>query len=220
VARQNVNTAGGGLTGPVCSLIQSQKTNISSITAGAGISVIGSGTTGVTIALAFTGPGITTIGCPASVTLNAYGQVTFITGGTGSVNPLSGLTAATAYQHQLVIYNTTTHALSYAAADYSCVFVDTPTTFALDPTTRGGTYIVTGLGNTAARTITFTHVSLSANAVVCLLRVLLAQLGSHRSKRQRQTRFFFFFYKKKMMYILSLINTRSILLPIVSLKNI
>jgi hypothetical protein len=161
VAQQNGVVIGSGLTGPVYSLVQSQKTNISSITAGAGISVIGSGTTSVTVSLEATGPGITTIGYPASVTLNEYGQVTSITGGTGSVGTLTGLTATSAHDSQLVFYNTTNHALSYATNAYSCVVVTAPITVALDPTFRGRTYIVTN----ATTTITFTHADLSSNDV-------------------------------------------------------
>jgi len=81
VAQQNGVVIGSGLTGPIYSLIQSQKTNISSITAGAGISVIGSGTTSVTVSLAATGPGPITVSYPSSVSLNAYGQVTAIASG-------------------------------------------------------------------------------------------------------------------------------------------
>jgi hypothetical protein len=161
VAQQNVNTAFGGLTGPVYSLIQSQKTMVQSITAGTGISVTGSGTTGVTVALSATGPGATTIDYPASVSLNAYGQVTAITGGTGSVGTLSATPAATAYQNQMVRYDTVTHAQSYDTDAYSCVVVVVPITVALATTIKGRTYIVTG----GAHTITFTTSTLTANDV-------------------------------------------------------
>jgi hypothetical protein len=159
VVQQNGVVIGSGLTGPVYSLIQSQKTNIKSITAGAGIDVIGSGTTGVTIALAGVGPGATTISYPSLVSINEHGQVTAIAGGTGSVGTLTGLTTTSAHDSQLVFYNTTNQALSYASNAYSCVIVTTASTFALDPTMRGRTYI----GTNNITSITFTHADLSNN---------------------------------------------------------
>jgi hypothetical protein len=163
VAQQNVNTAFGGLTGPVYSLIQGP---LRSITSGTGIAITGSGTTGQVVSLATTGPGATTIGYPASVSLNAYGQVTAITEGSGSVGTLSQGTTATAYQNQLVLYNTATEALSYYTDAYSCVVEAAPITEALASTMRGRTYIVTGTGVTVAdRTITFTTSTLTANDV-------------------------------------------------------
>jgi hypothetical protein len=162
VAQQNVNTAFGGLTGPVYSLIQGP---LRSITSGTGIAITGSGTTGQVVSLATTGPGATTIGYPASVSLNAYGQVTALTEGSGSVGTLSATPAATAYQNQMVRYNTVTHALSYDTDAYSCVVVTVPNTFALATTMKGRTYLVTGAGSIENRTITFTTSTLTANDV-------------------------------------------------------
>jgi hypothetical protein len=67
---------------------------------------------------------------------------------------LNSTPTATAYQNQLVLYNTTTSALSYDTNAYSCVLEAGSGTIAiaLATTERGRTYIVT-----AASTISFTH---------------------------------------------------------------
>jgi hypothetical protein len=79
VARQNIATAFGGLTGATYSLIQDV---VRTITAGPGITATttGSGTTAYTVGLEVTGTAGTTT-YPSSITTNAYGQITSITGG-------------------------------------------------------------------------------------------------------------------------------------------
>jgi hypothetical protein len=88
VAQQNVNTAGGGVTGPQYSLI---KGVVRSIHGGDGITVT-AGTSGTTIALLTTGVTGGTYTSPASVAVNEYGQVTSITSGTTSTVPNYNLT--------------------------------------------------------------------------------------------------------------------------------
>jgi hypothetical protein len=88
VAQQNVNTAGGGVTGPQYSLI---KGVVRSIHGDAGITTTTS-TSGTTVALLATGVTAGTYTSPASVVVNTYGQVTSITSGTASTVPNYNLT--------------------------------------------------------------------------------------------------------------------------------
>ena len=154
IARQNSTVIGGAPFGPEYSLIQAP---LRSIGAGTGLTLSGTGTTGQALSLASIGAPATA-GYPSSISINAQGQVTTLVPGSGSVGPLTAGTSATAYESQLVLYNTATHAMSYASNAYSCVIQDGSGTVVLDSTLRGRTYIVKQNG----AIITFTH-SLTAN---------------------------------------------------------
>ncbi|NBO26451.1 MAG: collagen-like protein [Actinobacteria bacterium] len=82
IAQQNVNTAGGGLTGPVYSLLKKAGTGIT--IAGATISIANTGVVGG----AYTN---------ANVTVNPQGQITSIANGSGTLGPAGpmGPTGAT-----------------------------------------------------------------------------------------------------------------------------
>ena len=82
--------------------------------------------------------------------------------GASSLGALGAEPAATAYQNQLVFYNTATQALSYGAADYQVQVTAIPATIALATTQRGRIFILTSTG---AQTVTFTTATLTANDV-------------------------------------------------------
>ena len=75
----------------------------------------------------------------------AGGSLVWSSLSSSSLGALAAEPAATAYQNQLVFYNTATQALSYGAADYSMVVVATSGLgIALSPVARGRKYVLTG----------------------------------------------------------------------------
>ena len=99
---------------------------------------------------------------------SAGGSLTWTTLGGTSLGALAATPAATAYQNQLVMFNTTTNTLSYDSNAYSCVLVTAPSTNALATTMRGRTYIATSVG---AQNLTFTTATLTANDVGFFVKV-------------------------------------------------
>jgi len=93
---------------------------------------------------------------------SAGGSLTWTSLGASSLGALGATPAATAYQNQLTMFNTSTNTLSYDANAYSAVVQTAPATVALATTSRGRTYIVTSAG---AQTLTFTTATLTANDV-------------------------------------------------------
>jgi hypothetical protein len=92
----------------------------------------------------------------------AGGGLSWATLNVSSLGALAATPSTTAYQSQLVLFNTSTNALSYDANAYSAVIQTAPATVALATTMRGRTYIVTSTG---AQTLTFTTATLTANDV-------------------------------------------------------
>jgi hypothetical protein len=93
---------------------------------------------------------------------SAGGSLTWTSLGASSLGALGATPAATAYQNQLTMFNTSTNTLSYDTNAYSAVIQTAPATVALATTSRGRTYIVTSAG---AQTLTFTTATLTANDV-------------------------------------------------------
>jgi hypothetical protein len=93
---------------------------------------------------------------------SAGGSLAWSSLGPSSLGALGAEPAATAYQNQLVFYNTATQALSYGAADYQVQVTAIPATIALATTQRGRIFILTSTG---AQTVTFTTATLTANDV-------------------------------------------------------
>ena len=97
----------------------------------------------------------------------AGSSLTWATLNVSSLGALAATPAATAYQNQLVMFNTATNALSYDTNAYSCVVVATSATpIALNPTLRGRKYILTG-----TTTQNFTTSALTANDVGFFIEV-------------------------------------------------
>ena len=99
----------------------------------------------------------------------AGGGLSWATLNVSSLGALAATPVATAYQSQLVLFNTATNALSYDANAYSAVVQAAPATVALATTMRGRTYIATSAAGGA--TLTVTTATLTANDVGFFVRV-------------------------------------------------
>ena len=85
-----------------------------------------------------------------------------------SLGALAATPAATAYQNQLVMFNTSTNTLSYDTQAYGVQIGTAPSTIALATTQRGRIFILTSAG---AQTVTFTTATLTANDVGFFVKV-------------------------------------------------
>ena len=85
-----------------------------------------------------------------------------------SLGALAATPAATAYQNQMVMFNTATNTLSYDSQAYGVQVGTAPSTIALATTQRGRIFILTSAG---AQTVTFTTATLTANDVGFFVKV-------------------------------------------------
>ena len=99
---------------------------------------------------------------------SAGGSLAWSSLGPSSLGALAATPAATAYQNQLVMFNTATNSLSYDTQAYGVQVGTAPSTIALATTQRGRIFILTSAG---AQTVTFTTATLTANDVGFFVKV-------------------------------------------------
>ena len=99
---------------------------------------------------------------------SAGGSLAWSSLGSSSLGALAATPAATAYQNQLVMFNTATNTLSYDTQAYGVQVGTAPSTIALATTQRGRIFILTSVG---LQTVTFTTATLTANDVGFFVKV-------------------------------------------------